>query len=312
MSTISHAATKALEDYAQQTNLVIRQDSSPSFGAVWIGLAGYDRVQLQPSIHASLSKIFHQPLGPRLKVSADIDLLAAPLILEPTCRSAIVLVAGTGSIAMRYTRQADGIPARTARLGGWGRLLGDDGSGFDLGRRAIRQTLSRLDSRDGSALGALHDAVLRKCGIAASAYDKGSTSALLLNAILAPTSLVTSNDHTSSSNPHQRIAELARTVLGLASSDDDARVIIRAGAASLADLMVPLLGTGVEDTALILSGGLMQSQVYREQVLAKVREAGVTFGTVRVVEQPAVLGAHSLRRQMMDEQRDTSGPRAKL
>lgn len=51
----------------------------------------------------------------------------------------IVVLAGTGSIA--YARNARG---RTARAGGWGPLLGDEGSAFWIGREALkRPALSR-------------------------------------------------------------------------------------------------------------------------------------------------------------------------
>ena len=70
-----------------------------------------------------------------------------------------VLVAGTGAAAgslvgRRLTRTADGH--------GW--LLGDDGSGFWVGREAVRATLAALDA--GTPPGPLVDAVLQELGAA--------------------------------------------------------------------------------------------------------------------------------------------------
>ncbi len=48
----------------------------------------------------------------------------------------IIVIAGTGSIA--YGRNAEG---RTVRAGGWGYIFGDEGSGFDLVRQALRAAL---------------------------------------------------------------------------------------------------------------------------------------------------------------------------
>jgi len=48
----------------------------------------------------------------------------------------IVTIAGTGSIA--FGRNAAG---RTARCGGWGYIFGDEGSGFDIARQALRAAL---------------------------------------------------------------------------------------------------------------------------------------------------------------------------
>lgn len=54
----------------------------------------------------------------------------------------VVLVAGTGSCA--WARGRDG---RTARAGGWGPVAGDEGSGYDLGRRALRAATRAADGR---------------------------------------------------------------------------------------------------------------------------------------------------------------------
>ncbi len=48
----------------------------------------------------------------------------------------IVTIAGTGSIA--FGRNASGVAART---GGWGYIFGDEGSGFDIVRQALRAAL---------------------------------------------------------------------------------------------------------------------------------------------------------------------------
>jgi N-acetylglucosamine kinase-like BadF-type ATPase len=48
----------------------------------------------------------------------------------------IVTIAGTGSIA--FGRNAEG---RTARVGGWGYIFGDEGGAFDIARQALRGAL---------------------------------------------------------------------------------------------------------------------------------------------------------------------------
>jgi len=56
--------------------------------------------------------------------------------------SGILLIAGTGSIA--WGRGEDG---RVARTGGWGHLLGDEGSGYAIGIGALRAVLRAHDGR---------------------------------------------------------------------------------------------------------------------------------------------------------------------
>jgi N-acetylglucosamine kinase-like BadF-type ATPase len=54
----------------------------------------------------------------------------------------IAAIAGTGSIV--FGRGATGV---TARVGGWGYLLGDEGSGYDIARRGLQAALYAADGR---------------------------------------------------------------------------------------------------------------------------------------------------------------------
>jgi N-acetylglucosamine kinase-like BadF-type ATPase len=73
----------------------------------------------------------------------------------------IVLIAGTGSIA--YGRDTRG---RAARSGGWGYVLGDEGSGYWLGRQALRSVMRASDGRGRAT--ALTPLVLEHYGISRS------------------------------------------------------------------------------------------------------------------------------------------------
>lgn len=57
-------------------------------------------------------------------------------------RTGILLIAGTGSVG--WGRGDDG---RTVRVGGWGRLLGDEGSGYGLALAALRAAARAADGR---------------------------------------------------------------------------------------------------------------------------------------------------------------------
>lgn len=70
----------------------------------------------------------------------------------------IVLVAGTGSIA--YGLRQDG---QRVRSGGWGAILGDEGSGYWIGLQAVRMAIRSEEGRSGET--ALSAAVRQKLGI---------------------------------------------------------------------------------------------------------------------------------------------------
>lgn len=66
----------------------------------------------------------------------------------------ILVIAGTGSVAW-----GRGLSGAMARAGGWGALVGDEGSGHDVGRRALRAAARAADGRGPDT--ALLDAILR-------------------------------------------------------------------------------------------------------------------------------------------------------
>lgn len=87
---------------------------------------------------ASLSRLL-KPLARRVRVLTDYEIAhAAAFGTEP----GVLLVASTGSIA--FARGAGG---ESRRAGGLGPLLGDEGSGFWLGKSASRDPLLRRELR---------------------------------------------------------------------------------------------------------------------------------------------------------------------
>ncbi|WP_376795251.1 BadF/BadG/BcrA/BcrD ATPase family protein [Thermogemmatispora sp.] len=101
--------------------------------AAWIGLAGLDR----PADHAVLFPPL-ATLADQVYLTNDAELPLAAL--EQAI--GLVLIAGTGSIALG--RDARG---RLRRAGGWGYLLGDEGSGYDIGRQALQAATRAADGR---------------------------------------------------------------------------------------------------------------------------------------------------------------------
>lgn len=111
--------------------------------AVCLGLAGVDREGDSRVIAAVMRR-----LGFRERTlivnDALIALVAGVPLAEETAAigPALVLIAGTGSIAYGVNRHG-----LAARAGGWGTSLGDEGSGYWIGRRALEAVTRAADGR---------------------------------------------------------------------------------------------------------------------------------------------------------------------
>ncbi|WP_324669512.1 N-acetylglucosamine kinase [Geochorda subterranea] len=106
----------------------------PPLAAAFIALAGYEETDSQ----ASLEPLWRGWL-PARQVRADTDALAAWAAATGGCPGAVV-VAGTGSMVLVI----EGSGRRTV-VGGWGHLLGDEGSAYDIAVRAIRRAIAAAE-----------------------------------------------------------------------------------------------------------------------------------------------------------------------
>jgi len=109
--------------------------------AICLGIAGVDRADDSAIVRAIMLRI-----GYKARIIVVNDALVA-LVAGAGSEPGIVLIAGTGSIA--YGRNAR---SRAARAGGWGYVLGDEGSGYWLGRRALRAVVRHSDERGAPTL----------------------------------------------------------------------------------------------------------------------------------------------------------------
>ncbi len=95
-------------------------------------------VNARAALTAALNRL-GIPAG-RLRVCSDIE--AAFASAPGTPADGLALVAGTGAVALRITDRRT-----TTSVDGDGWLLGDDGSGFWIGRSAVRAALRMADGR---------------------------------------------------------------------------------------------------------------------------------------------------------------------
>jgi N-acetylglucosamine kinase-like BadF-type ATPase len=186
----------------------------------------------------------------------------------------IALVSGTGSFA--WGRDGEG---RTGRAGGWGPLLGDEGSGYWLGLHALQAVLQAVDRRGPATnLSAL------------LATQLGTTDWKELPVRIQ-------------SLGREAIAALAPSVIAAAQRRDAVacHLVEEAGrqlAAIVRAVAFQLNVHGTLDRLALAGGVLLQSPALQREVQESLQQLGLNIRQVQRVEDP-VLGAVELAYRTM-------------
>ena len=272
-----------------------REWQSDQFSSIWVALAGHDRKEIASVVDRALENLFKRPIGENLEITNDIELLACSAAGKYKVDSAVVLVAGTGSVAVRYARR-NGRFVRSGRSGGWGHLLGDDGSGFNIGRQAIRLALRAVDEYD--LQGRAQSEVAKFAPLVQRILDHFRPKGIADDVRYDLVSAVLSSP--SDQEKKQRIASVARIVVEMSPQDQQAKMIVGIAAKSLVSMLDPMLqagGVAVEEAVLILAGGLIRGAPFESALKGELADAGFRFKEIEVVNQPALMGAGELLRR---------------
>lgn len=234
--------------------------------ALCLGLAGVGRPADRARMEAWAGS---QRIAERCIVVTD----AEPVLAAGTPAGwGVALISGTGSVCFGRAPQGD-----TLQVGGWGYLLGDEGSGYDVAIRALRLATQTADGR-------------------AEAHA-------LLRVLLAHWNLAEPADligHVYRAEfPRSAIAGLTRPVVNLAEGgdpyaagllDEAAGHLARAGATAARRL-------GLHEPPVALAGGLLGSSPRMRAALAE--HLGPGWGPLTYVEDPA-MGTLVLARRLLD------------
>lgn len=120
--------------------------------AMFLGMAGIDRPEERERMRAWV-----QSEWPHASVGVENDAVTA-LAAGTGRREGIVLIAGTGSIAFGSDKRGE-----QARVGGWGYLIGDEGSGYNIGWKALTSVMRAHDGRSDKSL--LGEKILTRFGV---------------------------------------------------------------------------------------------------------------------------------------------------
>ncbi|PXY32633.1 N-acetylglucosamine kinase [Prauserella muralis] len=226
----SHPPERAAAAIAEAIAGALTGLAPASVLACVVGMAGTSKLT-DPAVAAEFERAWGRlGLGARPRPVSDAEAAFASATAEP---DGTVVVAGTGSIAARIRKRH-----LASVAGGYGWLLGDEGSGFWIGRQAVRTT---LDALYGSGdLGPLGRAVLAEAGVGPAA--PGAAHRLITAA---------------NAEPPVRLARFAPLVSAAADDGDPvAGRIIEQAADALTRLALATREPG-EHTPVVLAGSVL-------------------------------------------------------
>ncbi len=228
-----------------------------------VGMAGASRPEVSESIRALVAEL----VPGEIEVVGDMH-----VALEAAFPGApgVVVIAGTGSIA--YGRNERG---ETARAGGWGSAISDEGSGEWIGRSAAAAALR--------------------------AYDSGLSTALI-ECILNSWRLATRDDVARAANatPPPDYAALLPQILATADAGDGTArdVLLQAGTelAQLAKVVTRRLWPGGQGAPVAMAGGVFRNSELVRRVFANSLRAERPQAEILEDVEP-VVGALALARR---------------
>lgn len=246
--------------YAAVGQATMAAQAELPLAVAWLGLAGVDHPQ---NVETLLPHV--RSLATTVHLTNDAELVLSALPHQV----GVALIAGTGSIAMGRSEQG-----KHARVGGWGHVLGDEGSGYTIGRLALQYAVRAADERGPST--ALLDAILTRWELA--------TPEMILARVYP------SDDKTA-------IAALAPLVLSVARAGDPVARRIETRAARELALAATTVARILEFSPGVLplaySGGVLTHEKRLRDLVTHHIERAWSVAPV-VVEEPASSAARAL------------------
>ena len=272
------AAGEALRNALTQVSAAARVTLS-QIRAVCIGAAGAGRPEVAERVRAVIAGIVPEVAPSQIRVVGDHE-----IALESAFGSGpgVVAIAGTGSVV--FGRDADG---RTARAGGWGFAISDEGSGQWIGRQAVSAVLRARDEGRETALSAAILGTLILETLILETWELADLDALIAYA---------------NATPPPEFPRLFPVVLRAADAGDATarELLARAGKelASLASIVVNRIAPAPPYIAVATTGSVFrQSQVVRDVFYNRLNAdfPGLERGEASV---DPVMGALALARSM--------------
>jgi N-acetylglucosamine kinase-like BadF-type ATPase len=266
---------RAMQNIQRAVKLALTQAGLPpdnrsrsAVDSICLGMAGAGRREEQQQVERWIARHLHIN---RIRVVGDAPLALAAACgeLSPECvlqMEGVALISGTGSMAWGCN-----LAGQEHRCGGWGYLLGDEGSGYWLARHGLQAACRAADGR--------------------------ASPTLLLPAFLQNLELPQASDligkvYTAAFD-RQQIARLAPLVIQLAQTDATAGSIVRQAARELAEMVsviVAKLSLSSSHYTLALGGSVLaNSPLLSQWIVDSLNQSGPR-PAAKTVDKP-VLGA---------------------
>lgn len=228
-----------------------------------ISLAGIGRDKEKSQV---LNWAMTESVANDLRIATDAEILFAAANTNATFTNLqIALIAGTGSIAWGRSQDLE-----TYRCGGWGYLLGDEGSAYSIAIQALQLACRCADGRanDPTVLSAILEAT--EC----------TDPQQLIPWTYGPLA------------SRERTASIAETVFQLADQNAACRSIVHEGARQLANMIVSITSkAGSSSYSLALAGGVLCNRPdYIKHLEAELSARDCSPRSVELIREPA-LGA---------------------
>lgn len=262
---INETLQKAIQEAIQ--NLPELQIEAVCGGIAGVGASEEKQVEVSNVIGQILSTPpFCHALSKRFNPSVNIEVVSdvvITLVAGVGKRHGIVAISGTGSVVYGET-----VKGQRIKVGGWGYQL-DEGSGYAIGRKAIKEILR--------------------------AYDANGKTTLLAQKVLNVWNLSSMQDvvdyiYQKTTKPTD-IANLAKIVNSAASAgDESAKDILRKTAKDLyfnIAAAIKQIDFGKEGATLVLSGGVLTNiKIVSEIIIKKVRAELPAITAIQLCREP--------------------------
>lgn len=261
---VGHEAAAAAIRAAMQDALDRAGLSGEQIAAVGIGIAGAAASHSEAWLRQVVAAVTPDA---RPALSADYEIALVGALGQ---RCGVLILAGTGSLAYGVNGAGE-----SALVGGWGYLLGDEGSGYWIGMEGLRAAARTLDGRGPATT--LAATLLAALGL----RDRHD----LIRWLYSATSRT------------RDIADLARLVLDRAASDSTAAAIIRRAADELAQAAEAVIRRlHMESPPIALAGGLLSDSNPLSEALCRA----LALPTLPIPLHPPVIGAALLALQLAE------------